>query len=81
MIDNASTPATDDAPAPITLQEFNQTKQELHNFIADLLFGFSAQYGQLPIEYKASLVEEDDNYYYKGMFTLQAVESLPEPEQ
>ena len=81
MTDNDSVPATDNAPAPITLQEFNRTKQELHNLIADLLFGFSAQYGQLPIEYKASFVEEDDNCYYEGTFTLESAELLPEPEQ
>jgi hypothetical protein len=82
MIDNASAPATDDAPTPITLQDFDKAKEELHNLIADLLFSFSAQYGQLPIEYKASLVEPDDEHYcYEGTFTLESVESLPEPPE
>ena len=79
MTDNAPAPATDDAPAPITLQEFNRTKQELHDLIADLLFSFSAKYGQLPIEYKASLVEDgDDSFHYEGLFTLESLPELPD---
>ena len=79
MTDNASAPATDNAPAPITLQDFVEAKQELHHLIGDLLFGFAVKYGQLIIEYKTKLVEDgDDSYHYEGLFTL---ESLPEPPE
>jgi hypothetical protein len=79
MTDNASAPATDDAPAPITLQDFVEAEQELHNLIGNLLFGFAAKYSQLPIEYKIKLVEDgDDSFHYEGLFTLESLPELPQ---
>jgi hypothetical protein len=79
MIDNASAPATDNAPAPITLQDFVEAKEVLHHRIVNLLLAFSVAHGQLVTEYKASLVEDgDDSFHYEGLFTLESLPELPE---
>jgi hypothetical protein len=73
MINNAPAPATDDAPAPITLQDFLKAKEALHNQIADLLSDFCLNYGQLVREYTTLIVEDDDDFRYEGSFTFQGL--------
>jgi len=83
MTDNASAPATDDAPAPITLQDFIEAKEVLHIQIVSLLLSFSVEHRQLVTEYKASLVEGDDSSWYDGHFVFESLSDAPSkpPEQ
>jgi hypothetical protein len=83
MINNDPAPATDDAPAPITLQDFIEAKEVLHHQIVNLLLAFSVAHGQLVTEYKTSLVEGDDNFWYDGHFVFESLSDAPSkpPEQ
>jgi hypothetical protein len=83
MINNASASTTDNAPASITLQDFIEAKEVLHHQIVNLLLAFSVAHGQLVTEYKASLVEGDDNFWYDGHFVFESLSDAPSkpPEQ